>query len=94
MNVSGVSKVMNEAKPSREMITLVLLDAKLIKLSDQCRKISAVASPARFYGVPEGGTFVVMRLEKNSRIIVPPAFPAIPMAALVNTSPMPRSAWG
>jgi len=41
---------------------------------------------------PSPGTFVVMRFEKNSLIMVPPAFPAIPMAALVKTSPIPRSA--
>jgi hypothetical protein len=46
------------------------------------------------HGFPSPGTFVVMRFEKNSLIMVPPAFPAIPMAALVKTSPIPRSAWG
>src|SRR5260370_42534654 len=46
------------------------------------------------HGFSSPGTFVVKRFEKNSLIMVPPAFPAIPMAALVKTSPIPRSAWG
>ena len=53
-----------------------------------------ILSRHHVHGFPSSGTFVVSRFEKNSRIILAPILPAIPMAALVKTSFAPRSARG